>query len=92
MGSRAPWPTSTTCGSTRWLDEREQITCPTFVSNTARDESSASAPQLVAELRCEKQFVTFTDAEGAGDHCEQAARLQYHARMFGWLDEMLARA
>ena len=40
-------------------------------------------------LTCEKEFVTFTAAEGAGDHCEEGARALYHARSFGWLDALL---
>ena len=67
----------------------ELITCPTFVSNAEGDEISVTAPRLVAALRCEKEFVTFTVAEGAGDHCEAGARTLYHARSFGWLDAIL---
>ncbi len=68
----------------------EQIACPTWVCNAEEDDIGASAPQLVAALRCEKTFVRFTAAEGAGDHCEQGARTLYHARSFGWLDHQLA--
>ncbi|MEI6621272.1 MAG: alpha/beta fold hydrolase [Actinomycetes bacterium] len=67
----------------------ERITCPTFVCNAEGDDISASAPRLVAALTCEHEFVTFTSAEGAGDHCESGARLLYHARSFGWLDALL---
>jgi alpha-beta hydrolase superfamily lysophospholipase len=67
----------------------EHITCPTWVCNAEGDDVGASAPQLVAALRCEKQYVRFTAAEGAGDHCEQGARTLYHARSLGWLDERL---
>ena len=67
----------------------EHIACPTWVCNAEGDDIGASAPQLVAALRCEKQFVRFTAAEGAGDHCEAGARLLYHARSFGWLDALL---
>ena len=67
----------------------EHITCPTWVCNAEGDDISASAPQLVEALTCEKEFVTFTAAEGAGDHCEAGARHLYHARSFGWLDARL---
>jgi alpha-beta hydrolase superfamily lysophospholipase len=67
----------------------EHITCPTWVCSAEGDDIGASAPQLVAALRCEKAYVRFTAAEGAGDHCEQGARTLYHARSFGWLDERL---
>lgn len=67
----------------------EHITCPTWVCNAEGDDIGASAPELVAALTCEKTFVRFTAAEGAGDHCEAGARALYHARSFGWLDEHL---
>ena len=65
------------------------IRCPTWVCNAEQDDIGASAPELVAALSCEKEFVQFKTAEGAGDHCEQGARMLYHARSFGWLDARL---
>jgi alpha-beta hydrolase superfamily lysophospholipase len=67
----------------------EQITCPTWVCNAEGDDIGASAPELVTALTCPHVFVTFTRAEGAGDHCEQGARALYHARSFAWLDDLL---
>ncbi|TXH42829.1 MAG: alpha/beta fold hydrolase [Actinobacteria bacterium] len=67
----------------------ERISCPTFVCNAEDDPISATAPTLVAALTCPKEFVTFTVAEGAGEHCESMARDLYHARSFGWLDAVL---
>lgn len=66
-----------------------RIACPTFVCNAEGDPVSASAPELVAALTCPHEFVTFTVAEGAGQHCEQAAHPLFHARAFGWLDAIL---
>jgi pimeloyl-ACP methyl ester carboxylesterase len=65
------------------------IRCPVFVCHAEGDDISASAPQLAEALRGEKAYVRFTAAEGAGDHCEAAARTLYHARSFGWLDAVL---
>ena len=65
------------------------ITCPTWVCDAEGDAISASAPQLVGAMTCEKTYVHFTAAEGAGDHCEQGARALYHARSFAWLDDLL---
>jgi pimeloyl-ACP methyl ester carboxylesterase len=67
----------------------EKITCPTLVCHAEGDDISVSAPQLFAALRCEKQLITFTAAEGAGDHCESGARTLFHLRAFGWLDRIL---
>ena len=34
-------------------------------------------------------MVKFTDAEGAGAHCEEGASRLAYARMYDWLDETL---
>ena len=69
--------------------QAERISCPTWVCSAEGDEISESAPELFAALTCEKEYVNFTAAEGAGDHCEAGARTLYHARSFNWLDERL---
>ena len=63
--------------------------CPTLVCSAEGDDISASASQLAEALNCAKQYVRFTAAEGAGDHCESGARALYHARSFGWLDAIV---
>ena len=70
----------------------EKITCPTFVCNAEGDDISARAPQLVDALVCPKEFVTFTNAEGVGDHYEAGNRAIYHARSCDWLDRVLGSA
>lgn len=70
-------------------DVAKDITCPTLVINAEGDPVGASAPQLVEALTCEKEFIHFTAAEGAGDHCETAARPLCNARSFAWLDTIL---
>ena len=67
----------------------ERIRCPTWVCDAEGDDISASAPRLVEALTGEKQYVHFTAAEGADDHCEVGARALYHERSFGWLDALL---
>jgi pimeloyl-ACP methyl ester carboxylesterase len=71
----------------------ESISCPTFVCHAEGDDISASAPQLVAALTATpgNEFVRFTAADGAGDHCEAAARTLFHARAFAWLDRIRPR-
>jgi hypothetical protein len=67
----------------------ELISCPTFVCNADGDDISTSAPRLFEALRSEKEFVRFKAADGAGDHCEAAARTLYHVVSFAWLDKVL---
>jgi len=66
------------------------IECPTLVCAAEGDDLSAFAPRLFDALQCPKGFVEFTRAEGAGEHCEGGARVLFHQRVFGWLDEVLA--
>jgi dienelactone hydrolase len=67
----------------------ELIECPTWVCDAEGDDISRSAPTLVSRLTCPHEYVHFTAAEGAGDHCAQGARTLLHARCFGWLDRLL---
>jgi hypothetical protein len=41
-------------------------------------------------LRCPKTLISFTDAEGAGDHCEMMNRSLLNRRALDWLDATLA--
>ncbi|GAA1864831.1 alpha/beta hydrolase family protein [Asanoa iriomotensis] len=69
-----------------------RITCPTLVCHAEGDPLGAQAPQLYDALTTRKQLITFTVAEGAGDHCEAGARTLFHARALGWLDSILRPA
>lgn len=69
-----------------------EIACPTFVCTTDRDELSSAAPVLYDALTCPKRFVRFATADGAGDHCEAAARSRFHDSVFAWLQEVLPHA
>jgi pimeloyl-ACP methyl ester carboxylesterase len=67
------------------------ITCPTFVGCAEGDDLSERAPLLFAALTCEKKFVEFRAADGAGSHCEESARALFHSTVFAWLDSVLVR-
>lgn len=64
------------------------ISCPTLITAAEEDPIAAGAPMLLAAINAPKRLVRFTAAEGAGGHCEGAARTLYHQRMFDWLDEV----
>jgi pimeloyl-ACP methyl ester carboxylesterase len=70
----------------------QNISCPTLVCRAENDDIAAYAKVLFDALRCEKQFVAFTNAEGAGEHCEDGNRSLFHQRAFDWLDEVMSRA
>ncbi len=68
----------------------EQIRCPTLVCDAEDDLFYNGQPQqLYDHLTCSKALMTFTNAEGAGAHCELGAGRLANARMFDWLDETL---
>ena len=66
-----------------------QISCPTLLTAAEGDPGAAGAQKLLEAIDVPKQLVRFAAAEGAGGHCEGAARTLYHQRVFDWLDETL---
>jgi hypothetical protein len=69
----------------------EKISCPTLVCTAENDEIAAYAKVLFDDLTCEKEFLTFTNEEGAGEHCENGNRSLFHQRAFDWLDTIMTR-
>lgn len=96
--SNALWTLDVTTGA-ELLDEfakydlaevASQITCPTLVCEAENDQFFQGQPaQLYEALRCPKTFLSFTAAEGAGEHCHEGALTLFHQRMFDWLDDTL---
>jgi pimeloyl-ACP methyl ester carboxylesterase len=69
----------------------EQITCPTLVCEAAGDIFFDGQPQLLFDhLTCPKTMLQFTEAEGAGAHCQAGAGRLAFARIYDWLDDTLA--
>jgi pimeloyl-ACP methyl ester carboxylesterase len=67
------------------------ITCPALLTAAEGDPLSADAPKLLNAIGSErKKLIAFTQAEGAGGHCEGTARRLFHQRCYDWLDETLA--
>jgi pimeloyl-ACP methyl ester carboxylesterase len=66
-----------------------QIRCPTLLTWAESDPLSWNAERVYESLRCPKEVIRFTDAEGAGDHCEAKTRPLFHQRAFDWLEETL---
>ncbi len=66
------------------------VQCPTLVCNAEGDLFfQGQAQELYDHLTCPKTYMNFTNAEGAGAHCEVGACRLSSARMFDWLDETL---
>ena len=75
------------------LDGRAgEIRCPTLLTAAGDDTRSGSAQMVMDGLRCPKTLINFTDAEGAGDHCEMMNRSALNRRALDWLDATLGVA
>ncbi|MCV7228085.1 alpha/beta hydrolase family protein [Mycolicibacterium komossense] len=71
----------------------EQITCPTLVCEAASDIFFDGQPQLLFDhLTCPKAMLRFTEAEGAGAHCQAGAGRLAFARIYDWLDGTVSAA
>jgi hypothetical protein len=70
----------------------ERIECPTLVTDPDHEQFwPGASKQLFDALRCPKELVRFTVAEGADWHCEPAAQSLRDERVFDWLEETLDR-
>ena len=69
----------------------ERIRCPTLVCDAEGDLFFKGQPQqLYDHLTCKRTLLSFTNADGAGAHCEIGAARFAFARILDWLDETLA--
>ena len=66
-----------------------QIQSPMLVTAAESDMASSNAKDLYDALQCPKQFVQFTNADGAGDHCEMLNRSLANRVILDWLDDTL---
>lgn len=70
----------------------DSIRCPTFVADNESDRLAAQSGDFASMLTTPTQYTTFTDAEGAGGHCEGMGQSVFHRRLFDWLDQTLERS
>ncbi len=67
------------------------IRTPTLVLNAENDQFLKGQPQAIyAQLQAPKKLVTFTEAEGAGEHCHMGAMSLAHQTIFDWLGDTLS--
>ncbi|HEY0117218.1 MAG TPA: hypothetical protein VGC04_00385 [Cellulomonas sp.] len=65
------------------------ITCPTLVLDPEDDMFPGEARRMFEALRCPKELVSFSAAEGAGAHCQEGAILLFEQRVFDRLAAIL---
>jgi pimeloyl-ACP methyl ester carboxylesterase len=73
-------------------DAAAQIACPTLVIDTEGENNfPGQAKTLYDALKCPKDYLLFTEEEGAEEHCEEGAKLYANCRIFDWIEDTLRR-
>jgi dienelactone hydrolase len=67
----------------------ELIRCPTLMTLAEADPLTAGTQAFFDALRCPKDLIRFSSADGAGDHCEMANRSRLNRSVLDWLDGVL---
>jgi dienelactone hydrolase len=70
-------------------DRAGLISCPTLMTLAEADPLTAGTPGVFDALRCPKDLIRFSSADGAGDHCEMANRSRLNRSVLDWLDGVL---
>jgi hypothetical protein len=90
LESDSPYDLYATVDAYRLGDEVEQIDTPLLVTDPEGEQFwPGQSQQLFERLDGDKELAHFTEADGAGRHCEPLAPAQRDARVFDWLDRYL---
>lgn len=68
-----------------------KITCPTLVIGNENDKKAwlDQSRILYNALKCPKEYMFFTNEEGAGAHCQAGCRIYANDRIFNWIEKIL---
>ncbi len=73
-------------------DSVKKIKCNMLVINSESDTGmTGQAKQLFDALDCPKEFMLFTIAEGAEEHCQMGAMMISSERILNWLQNILMK-
>ena len=72
-------------------DVAADIRCPTLLTEGEGD-FAAQGELLFENLTCERRLTTFSEAEGAGGHCEGLGSTLFEGYAFDWIDRILGRS
>ena len=72
-----------------WLEGIvSKITCPTLVTDNEKEVNFPKQAKILYDaLECPKEYLYFTQEEGAGYHCELGCRLYANDRIFNWIQK-----
>lgn len=72
-------------------DVIKNIDCTMLVVDSEEEsQMKGQARKLYDALTCQKDFLLFTKAEGAGPHCQVGGYALSNEKIFNWLDEQLS--
>lgn len=67
-----------------------QIRCPTLITDSSHDDNfPGQAKQLYDALHCPKDYILFSEKDGAQEHCQYGAKLYANDCVFNWLEGVL---
>jgi len=73
-------------------DCADKITCTMLVVDSEGDKDlPGQAKQLYDALRCPKEYMLFSAAEGAEEHCQMGAVMISNERILNWLDDFFGK-
>lgn len=90
-GCRTPLDYLRSGGPYTIADQVADISCPVLVCEAENDVRGGDAKPLFDALTGPKDYLLFTNAEGAGEHCEAGAPAVFAQRAYDWLDRVLVR-
>ena len=68
----------------------QHISCPTLICDAQQDLFfQGQARKLYDALTCPKTYLSFSEEEGAGEHCHEGALLRLNQEVFAWLDKTM---
>ena len=71
-------------------DVAKKIQCTMLVVDSEGDQDlPGQAAELYEALECPKEFMLFTEQEGAEEHCQMGAVMISGERILNWLDDNL---
>lgn len=71
----------------------DKIKCPVFVGDAANEMFFNGQPKMVADFLGDKAtLVTFTDEDGAGEHCHMGTSRYSSQVMYEWFEEKIVKA
>ncbi len=67
-----------------------QIQCPTLITDSTSDENFPGQAKLLYDaLSCRKDYILFSEEDGAQEHCQYGAKLYANGCIFNWLESVL---